>query len=37
MPDAMIQAVEMGTDKSEYDHEIISDIKTLSMEIKEEV
>jgi hypothetical protein len=37
MPDAMIKAVEMGTDRSEYDHEIISDIKTLSMEIKEEV
>ena len=37
MPDAMMVSVEMGTDKSEYDHEIIRDIKTLSMEIKEEV
>jgi hypothetical protein len=37
MGDAMIQALNMGTDKSEYDHEIVSDIKTLSIEIKEEV
>ena len=37
MEDAMMVSVEMGTDKSEYDHEITSDIKTLSMEIKEEV
>lgn len=36
MEAAMVVATEMGTDKSEYDHEIISDIKTISMEIKEE-
>lgn len=37
MGDAMVQAAEMGTDKSDYDHEIISDTKTISIEIKEEV
>lgn len=36
MEDAMMVSVEMGTDKSDYDHEITSDIKTISMEIKEE-
>jgi hypothetical protein len=36
MGDAMFKALEMGTDRSEYDHEITSDIKILSMKIKEE-
>jgi hypothetical protein len=38
MGDALTKiALEVGTDNSAYDHEIISDIKTLSVEVKEEV
>lgn len=39
MPDALIkvaQPFEVTTSNRDYDHEIISDIKTLSVEIKEE-
>lgn len=36
MHEAMAQAAEMGTDKSDYDHEIISDLNTVMIEIKEE-
>jgi len=37
MPDAVAKFLETDTGDSSYDHEIISDIKTISMEIKEEV
>lgn len=35
MHEAMIKAAEVGTDNRDYDHEIISDIKTTSIKIKE--
>jgi hypothetical protein len=38
MPDALTKiALEVGTDNRDYDHEIIGDIKTLSVEVKEEL
>lgn len=37
MNDAAAKFLETDTGDSTYDHEIIGDIKTLSMEIKEEV
>jgi len=36
MPDAAAKFLETGTDNSDYDHEIISDIKTISIEIEED-
>ena len=36
MPEAAAKFLGTDTGDSEYDHEIISDIKTISMEIKEE-
>ena len=36
MHTAMIKAAGIGTDNSSYDHEIISDIKAISVEVKEE-
>jgi len=37
MPDATAKFLETDTGDSDYDHEIISDLKTISMEITEEV
>jgi hypothetical protein len=37
MSDAAFKFLDTSTGNSEYDHEIIKDIKTLSMQIKEEV
>ena len=36
MPAAAAKSLETGTDNSDYDHEIISDIKTISIEITED-
>ena len=36
MPDAATKFLETDTGDSDYDHEIISDVKTISIEIKED-